>query len=271
MPPFLLFVHIPKTAGTTLIHLLERNYGAAYQHGGLQKGEDRLPDESEYPEIAQKLANKAGFGAHMPYGLHSALNRPYIYMSFLREPLARTVSHYNFLIRNRPDLASQSIIQFFREGNPSRREMQTRFLAGRDAMTKSEIGEAELEAAKATLRDHIELLGIVERFDESILYIQQKLGWPVPYYLKANQSQRVLGEKTVSFKNLSTEEQAYIRQINHYDSQLYIYACELFAERIATMGADFPKRVSRFQQFNRLYYYRAVATNKLRRFLKGKK
>jgi hypothetical protein len=271
MPPFLLFVHIPKTAGTTLINLLERNYGAAYQHGGLQKGEDRLPDESQYPEVAKKLATKAGFGAHMPYGLHAAINRPCIYMSFLREPLARTVSHYNFLIRNRPDLASQSIIQFFQEGNPSRREMQTRFLAGRDAMSKDEIGEAELEAAKRTLRENIDLLGIVERFDESILYIQQKLSWPAPYYLKANQSQRVLGEKTVSFKNLSPEEQSYIREINHYDSQLYAYACEIFAERIAAMGDNFAKELARFQQFNRFYYYRVVSMNKLRGFFKRRK
>lgn len=55
--------------------------------------------------------------------------------------------------------------------------MQTRFLAGREAMQKEEIDATDLELAKQNLHDSIELLGIVERFDESLLYFREYLNW----------------------------------------------------------------------------------------------
>lgn len=51
MIAFLLFLQIPKIAGTTIHQILKRQYGTKYQHGQIEVEPDYLPSESTYQDV----------------------------------------------------------------------------------------------------------------------------------------------------------------------------------------------------------------------------
>ncbi|MDJ0689954.1 MAG: sulfotransferase family 2 domain-containing protein [Xenococcaceae cyanobacterium MO_188.B32] len=92
-------VHIPKTAGTTLIKILEKEFGfnGFHQTTNLQKNADigipfieEMHDNSNY---------KVLFGHHIDEKtLFHFLNRNIYLFTFIREPIQRILSQYRFCI-----------------------------------------------------------------------------------------------------------------------------------------------------------------------------
>jgi hypothetical protein len=272
--PILLFLHIPKTAGTTIRDILKKTYGGGLQVGGLEHNiHDRFPTDETLSGIEERFKDKNAFTLHMCFGLHAYLQRPHHYLTFLREPIQRSISHYNFFVRMREnivwhDVVKRGITAFHTEGHIQWRNMQTRFLAGREVVGKEVIDETDLELAKQNLRDEIELLGIVERFDESVLYCQHQLDWDRPFYLKANQSKRVLKDKTITYASLNSDEKKMIEHVNRYDLELYDYAKQLFQNRLDASEIDYERELARFSFYNRIYYFKTVTQNKMRSILR---
>jgi hypothetical protein len=91
--PLLAFVHIPKTAGGTVTSMLT----AAYSKQGVKKTGNyvRNPDKTER-KISSSLRKEGRVAAgHTPYGpLREHLPPDTRYMTFLREPVDRVLSHY---------------------------------------------------------------------------------------------------------------------------------------------------------------------------------
>src|SRR5207249_5331452 len=93
--PVIVFVHVPKTGGMTLHSILSRQL-----HGVFAESMDEVQaalnalDETEL----DRLELVAG---HVPYGVHEFLRRPVTYVTLLREPVERVVSHYWF-VRTEP-------------------------------------------------------------------------------------------------------------------------------------------------------------------------
>ena len=111
----LVFVHIAKTAGSSLIHMLERNFfrrhtcgvyegniAASLQSGtGVYEADDasRLfkKDASKTPvckirahRFSVPIRRHIGFvSGHMRYGIHEHIDQPVSYMTFVREPVSR--------------------------------------------------------------------------------------------------------------------------------------------------------------------------------------
>lgn len=273
MKPILFFLHIPKTAGTTMREILQRAYGNRLQIGGIEHGDDRFPTDEVLTNIKNTLKDKDVYTRHLCYGLHEYLDRPYQYLTFLRDPIKRSISHFNYFLRGIKDphlqsLAQQGIIAFHTDGSKQWHNMQTRFLAGRKAMMKDEIDETDLELAKQNLRDEIALLGIIERFDESLLYFQHHLNWNWPFYLKANQSKRMLKSATLSYEDLTSEEKNVVEGANRYDLELYDYGKQLFQSRLDASPIDFESELRRFAFYNRIYYFKTVTQNKVRSLLR---
>ena len=94
----LIFLHIHKTAGTSLKHLIMRQYprDTTYlmdQHYfRLQKALDELGTLDL--EARRRIDCLIG---HVAYGVHSILPRESTYLTMLREPVSRTLSHYHFV------------------------------------------------------------------------------------------------------------------------------------------------------------------------------
>lgn len=107
----LFFLHIPKNSGTTLNQIVRKNYHAIF----------KVSWDAPSPRHAMSLlaAGDAGvFGdtevvsGRYPWGLHRVLGEATDarYMTMLREPLARSLSGYNYLrsdskyVRKNPSL-----------------------------------------------------------------------------------------------------------------------------------------------------------------------
>ena len=166
-----IFVHIPKTAGTTLARIIDRHYPT----------ETRLLLERHHEGIAEFRALPEAHRAelrlvrgHIPYGLHADLPQPTTYFTMLREPIDRIVSYYYFVQReqrhylydyaNTPGMTLKRYVED--RVSLQMDNMQTRLLSG--VWTEPGYGECDettLLQAKRNLEQHFCVVGLTERFD----------------------------------------------------------------------------------------------------------
>ena len=253
VPPLLVFLHIPKTAGTTMRRILARQYGPAAV---------RILDESRDPQAVRRFADlpeREGLrvravAGHMGYGLHELVARPVRYLVFLRDPVERIVSHYYYVMRTpdhrfHDDANALGLGDFVRKLPESElvNDGQVKWLT-REAVTgRSLAGDADpLEVASRHLSTAV--VGLAERFDESLLLMQSDLRWKTPYYVKENVTRdRPRGAA------LSADDRRTIEEANARDLELYREAARAFDDRVARRGEAFPAHVRRFRARNRRY------------------
>jgi hypothetical protein len=112
---------------------------------------------------------------HFWFGLHAFLTQDFLYVTFLREPVARDLSLFHHLVYHYG--YDGSLDDFV--SDPPVREVdndQIRRLSG----CNPGIGRCDdqiLDRAKQHLADHFGMVGLTERFDESLILIKRKLGW----------------------------------------------------------------------------------------------
>ena len=123
---------------------------------------------------------------HLFYGIHEFLPQGATYITMLRDPVARLLSSYYFVLR-RPlnplhrklkneGLTVEDCLRLF----PERNNTQCRFIAGvKDTAIDD---ERLLEIAKENLAKSFSVVGISERFEESLILISKTFGWDLRYY-----------------------------------------------------------------------------------------
>jgi hypothetical protein len=245
----LLFLHIPKTGGSTVYKILERQYSWA----------ERLRLES--PEIARfKTLSAAERGryrlihGHLYFGFHRFIQGASTYITFLRHPVERVLSFY-YYARSTPDHYLHSQLANKRldlktaiagELTPELRNGQIRQLAGEEWEDPQRvITRAALERAQANLT-HFRVVGLLEEFDASLLLLRRAFGWHLPFYIKEN----VTKEKPDEIF-LDPETRGLIEEANRLDLELYEYARNLFDEQCRAAGDSFAEELSHFRRSNR--------------------
>jgi hypothetical protein len=188
-----LFLHVPKTAGSSIRTLLQQNYpvSESIAFGGDPESIAWYRDLP--PEVRSKYRLVHG---HFEYGLHEGI-ADYTYFTLLRDPVARHFSDYFFLKRYSPHplhplLASGAISLEDWATTPGRmpgfKNRATRFLSG-DGDGR-EPDRLSVESSKFHLLRDFSFIGLAERFDESVLIMAKRLGWTSVFYLTKNVSER---------------------------------------------------------------------------------
>ncbi|MEZ4510948.1 MAG: sulfotransferase family 2 domain-containing protein [Chloroflexota bacterium] len=243
--PNLIFLHIPKSAGTTLNFILESHFSreesysvskSNYYPGGSIDGFKAMS-----PERHAKIRWLTG---HMGYGYHDYLSGPSVYVTLLRDPVERLISNYYF----ERHLRESPIHEMIRSGKMDLREyvyyyyaiemdnLQTRMIAGNwEKRGDGPCTPEMLEQAKQNLQDHFAVVGVARRFDEFYFLLRHYFGWRyVPYVTRNKTKSRPRREE------VPTADRQMIKEYNRYDIELFKFAKEMFETQLAAYS---PKMV----------------------------
>jgi hypothetical protein len=158
------FVHIEKTAGTTLHQLLKENFSSylaihpVYLKGAQRR--DYLLDTAQAERLLS-IRRAAGLGghpvrSHLGYEKSERINP--IYFTFLRDPLQRYFSMYSFVNQNFG--LSRSLDEYL--DMPINSNWQCQRICGERDGTKA------IEELK-----RYRFVGLVESFNESLVYLNK--------------------------------------------------------------------------------------------------
>lgn len=224
--PILAFVHIPKTAGTTVKFILRNS--TFLRHCDLQP----LNRQGRFTDQDFRFLRRVFFFGVRSVAGHSLvdpterLSAPFRYFTFLREPTARCLSNYmhekRALRRCGKDITLEAFL-----ADPGRHDVQVRHIAG----------GPNLERAKKVLAEHYLFVGLTERFVES-LHVLARLA-PCRLDLR---HRRLHVSRNVEDKRAVLEDPeavARVRACNRLDLQLYAYVREeLYPEFLRKAGID---------------------------------
>jgi hypothetical protein len=173
------------------------------------------------------------------------------FYTFLREPLARTASHYQFMKKNRKNL--ETVHEWLHTG--LYRNVQTQKIAG----------EASADKAIEILHDKYGFVGLQEHFDESLVLMKQ---WVAdPDFDIRYESKNVASSKKISRSLLDTPEyRAALEEANQEDLKLYAYVKEeWFPKQKRRYSGDFEADLRALEESKSTHRFRESLSSKIRR------
>lgn len=230
-----IFLHLPKTAGTTLNRLIEWEYRLSEMYSV-----DPVLFEWSAAHLRKlpprRLRKTRMFKGHMTFGLHEILPQPATYITVLRDPVERVLSAFYFMRSyklhpfywklRRENWTIEQFVERSRRDN-----VQCKIVAGADynAPCTPEI----FENAKDNLSHHFSVVGLSERFEESLALMKLRFGWELKSYSSFNvtRSRPKQGDLPQATLDL-------IAGNNLFDVALYQHAAELFEEAVDKQRAE---------------------------------
>ena len=257
MPPYrkhIIFLHIPKTGGTTLRDIFNRQYknNESILTKRLIESENIIKGLND--EEKNRILMIQG---HMQFGLHRYFNNNFKYFTMMREPVKRVLSQYTYFLslKNNPyGLSTGSKEMTIRELyeseiGPQLTNTQSQCISGTliDNDSSEVSSDRILEKAKQNLEKHFLLVGLTERFNETLLLLKRELGWNAPYYSRANVTKKIQGRG-----NIPEDDIEFVKEKNHLDLQLYDFATALFNEKLNDSDHGFQDELKRFNRNNKI-------------------
>jgi hypothetical protein len=251
------FLHMPKTAGTTLVAILDQHLGHAltcpsYFGYEVQQLVDQGADLSRYRY----------WRGHLIYDMiQSLIDREAICLTMLRHPIQRLISGWAHVHRH-PELSSTlpaidqyyqkiatlSLDAFVGEANADMHwresDGQTALLGAQarvwqlnrlshTAQVRQQIAADDLARAIEQLR-RCAWFGLTERFQESLALLAFTFGWrPRRDTLRLN-----MAPQRQRLEQIAPETLDRIIALNRFDLQLYQVATQLFDQRYTRMCHD---------------------------------
>jgi Galactose-3-O-sulfotransferase len=258
----LIFLHIPKTAGTTMRSIIRRQYSPEELYA--VEDPDWVSKNAEF--FLKSKKNNSGIRCligHFPYGVHHYLPDPAQYITILRNPVEWTLSTYS-------DISSKQVtaVRYLKQAaldgikladfpqflvdnglaNP-----QTRAVAG--FVDVAHMGPPHpplppnaLQVARDNIGSNNVAAGVVERFDESVVLFKMKLGWHNVCYRHQNATQ-----KRIRREELSPTLIERITRCHALDFQLYEEVNRRLDSQISGHEPEFSRQLHRFKRINRYY------------------
>ena len=230
------FVHVPKTAGTTFKHVLRANaLGKELQTPNIfiSRGGVARPDYPRVVELIKASRQVEVLSGHTPFALAGHLPPDWApqYVTLLRDPVKRAVSHYYHLLDTylhprgevRPYVDEMPFEDVLTSVDYVADNLQTRMLCG-DPMPFGEATRAMLDQAKRNLAERFTLVGLAERFDETLVLLRSRIGYANILYEPARVNAGRPRDEAIPPKLENAAAEA-----NVLDAELYEFGKECFA------------------------------------------
>lgn len=226
----IVFLHIPKTGGTTFRSILQRNHGVYHCHSHqTRKDTFSQADFNFVRKVFPGLKSIAGHNLVDPLSL--SLPDPF-YVTFLREPIARVISHYQDTVLRGNNRMT------FEESLKTGDHLQ-------NLIVKLMAGKPDLDKAKRFL-EKCGAVCFTENFDLS-LHIVDRL---CPCKLDLRYFRRVVARDNTIKDSLRRDERMLelARDYNRLDLELYSFAVnEIFPRLCARAGLKPTDQVSSYE------------------------
>lgn len=183
-----IYLHIPKTAGSTFNAIIDRNFGRKANVFTSRPFDENYSEESTrcYLEnskdtllslSSEQRENIDILKGHLYFGIHRLFTKEYKYITFVRNPIDRVISNFEYIRRlpsNESNYKLISLLEFV-DGNMdlSVSNLQTRMISG-EKDPNVEIEKAHLKVAKEHIDKYFDFVGLTERFDESLILMRRQ-------------------------------------------------------------------------------------------------
>jgi hypothetical protein len=219
------YVHIPKTGGTTFSGILENTFGISHCHAFHVR--KNIFDKNDFAFARMVFPRMRSLsGSNLINPLELGIPGPF-FATFMREPVARVLSHYQHIARyGRPMPFEEEL-----RSNESMQNLTVKILAG-----GLNLGRAKVFLEKCGF------IGFTDIFDFS-LRILDKLS---PYKLNLNYHPGQVAPNNSIKKKLEADPRAMemTREFNRLDLELYTFARnEIFPRFCVKAGINPPETV----------------------------
>jgi Galactose-3-O-sulfotransferase len=230
-----IFLHLPKTAGTTLNRLIEWEYPLTEMYSV-----DPVLFEWSYARLRnlpeKRLRKTRIFKGHMLFGLHEVLPQPATYITVLRNPVDRVLSAYYFMrgyklhplywkLRREKWTLEEYVERTTRDN------VQCKIVA--NAAYHEPCTQEILDRALEHLGRYFSVVGLSERFEESLALMKLRFGWQLKSYSAFN-----VTRSRPKRQDLPQASLDLIAERNRFDVALYKHATKLFEEAVKKQEAE---------------------------------
>lgn len=236
----LYFSHIPKTAGMTFRTIVEDHFHC-----------DEICPATLNAQVAKipqaELQKYRLFRGHLGFiNLPELLpGKNVVNVTVLREPIARVISHYDYIRRmpkdpHYPAVKDMTLAEFAQRLTAGKvgKNIQTYHVAKAFKFSLEDLSPAEtLDLARKSL-DTFAFVGLVERFQDSLFLLSYIFGWkPILNSRKENAAKVKKPHSEIPADTLEV-----IKQNTLLDQDLYAYSKEIFETRFDAMVQDLLSR-----------------------------
>ena len=228
--PVLLFMHIPKTAGTSLREIIKNQVPKEKRHYIYNAG-----DKFDFINFKNKNKLKYVFG-HFNYAdrIDTYLNRDYKFITFMRDPVEQVISHYYHFFNSPEDknpnktniIKPEHLVSLDKFINaPIANNLQIKYISGIVNNKLNMYPKRTLELAKYHIDNYFDFVGITENYNDSIDYLCKRYGF--------NSEIKMLNVgKRPKSKDISNKLIEKIKKRNQLDIKLYNYVLKKFRKKL---------------------------------------
>jgi hypothetical protein len=233
LAPPLIFVHVPRTAGSTLNSVFMKNY----KFRADSRGNDFF---SRY--TARELINLAGaprseddrvrpgfFTGHVKLDnlIFRAMPVRFVAVTLLREPIERVISHYRFN-STQPSAIQDAI----RSERLSVIDYCRKFGSAVSSQYRVFAPDGGVDVALRRLETEVSFFGLQSQFEPSVQALGRLLGLPTTSYKPLNRT-------PAGATGVTEDEAAELRSMLTDDVVFYEAATEVYRARLTRLGRPF--------------------------------